>query len=67
MNDVTEKISSYPTRTVRLLANGTCTTVVSTGNGTYVCGDGNAANGDGCSASCQVEFCGDAVVNNNGK
>ncbi len=38
------------------------------GNGTLdageTCDDGNAAGGDGCSASCQTEFCGDGVVNN---
>lgn len=30
------------------------------------CDDGNTTNGDGCSASCQFEVCGDGVVNNNG-
>lgn len=30
------------------------------------CGDGNLVDGDGCSANCQVEYCGDAITNNNG-
>jgi uncharacterized repeat protein (TIGR03806 family) len=30
------------------------------------CDDGNATSGDGCSASCEVEVCGDGVVNNGG-
>jgi cysteine-rich repeat protein len=30
------------------------------------CEDGNLANGDGCTSSCTLEFCGDGVVNNDG-
>lgn len=30
------------------------------------CDDGNTANGDGCNSMCEVEYCGDGVVNNNG-
>ena len=30
------------------------------------CDDGNAIDGDGCTAGCIVEYCGDGVVNNNG-
>jgi len=30
------------------------------------CDDGNLANGDGCTSSCTVEFCGDGIVNNGG-
>jgi uncharacterized repeat protein (TIGR03806 family) len=30
------------------------------------CDDGNTLSGDGCSALCQVEFCGDDELNNNG-
>jgi uncharacterized repeat protein (TIGR03806 family) len=30
------------------------------------CEDGNVANGDGCTSSCSLEFCGDDVINNNG-
>ncbi|MEZ4452414.1 MAG: DUF4215 domain-containing protein [Nannocystaceae bacterium] len=29
------------------------------------CDDGNVMDGDGCSALCVLEFCGDSVVNNN--
>lgn len=28
------------------------------------CDDGNTANGDGCSALCQTEYCGDGITNN---
>jgi len=30
------------------------------------CDDGNLINGDGCSAACVVESCGDGVINNSG-
>jgi cysteine-rich repeat protein len=30
------------------------------------CEDGNLTNGDGCTSSCTLEFCGDGVVNDNG-
>lgn len=30
------------------------------------CDDGNATNGDGCTSTCVIEICGDAVVNNSG-
>jgi cysteine-rich repeat protein len=30
------------------------------------CEDGNSANGDGCTSSCTLEFCGDGIINNNG-
>lgn len=30
------------------------------------CDDGNNASGDGCSATCVTEFCGDGIVNNSG-
>ena len=30
------------------------------------CDDGNDANGDGCTTTCQLEFCGDGTVNNSG-
>jgi len=30
--------------------------------GVEQCDDGNSSNGDGCSALCEVEFCGDGVV-----
>jgi cysteine-rich repeat protein len=30
------------------------------------CDDGNGTNGDGCSATCQLEYCGDSAINNNG-
>jgi uncharacterized repeat protein (TIGR03806 family) len=30
------------------------------------CEDGNSSNGDGCAATCTLEFCGDGVVNNDG-
>ena len=40
------------------------------GNGTVEgseqCDDGNAVNGDGCSLSCELEVCGDGLVNNSG-
>ncbi|MEM8607394.1 MAG: DUF4215 domain-containing protein [Myxococcota bacterium] len=28
------------------------------------CDDGNTTDGDGCTATCQAEFCGDGVINN---
>ena len=34
--------------------------------GSYTCGDGNLVSGDGCTSDCSVEYCGDAIVNNNG-
>jgi len=30
------------------------------------CEDGNVVNGDGCSSTCRLEYCGDRVVNNSG-
>ncbi|MFT5387380.1 MAG: cysteine-rich repeat protein [Candidatus Omnitrophota bacterium] len=30
------------------------------------CDDGNNDAGDGCSDTCQIEFCGDSTINNNG-
>jgi cysteine-rich repeat protein len=30
------------------------------------CDDGNAIDGDGCSSTCAIEFCGDGVVNDSG-
>jgi len=30
------------------------------------CDDGNTLDGDGCNATCQLEYCGDDIVNNNG-
>ncbi len=30
------------------------------------CDDANDVDGDGCSTSCRDEYCGDAVINNNG-
>ncbi|MGB5522898.1 MAG: DUF4215 domain-containing protein [Polyangiales bacterium] len=30
------------------------------------CEDSNSADGDGCTSSCTVEFCGDGIVNDNG-
>lgn len=30
------------------------------------CDDGNSASGDGCSNICQMEYCGDAVVDADG-
>jgi cysteine-rich repeat protein len=54
-----------------LLVNGELTTVAESptcGNsiqeGTEQCDDGNQLSGDGCSASCVIEFCGDGSVNN---
>lgn len=60
-----------PVRSTRLLANTTNSTSC---NSTYfsnqtngtVCGDGNTKNGDGCSSTCTIEYCGDAITNNNG-
>lgn len=61
-----------PMRSTRLLQNTTngtnttnCTVKIVTGNVT-TCGDGNTVDGDGCSANCQLEYCGDAITNNNG-
>jgi cysteine-rich repeat protein len=34
--------------------------------GTEQCDDGNADNGDGCNISCEIETCGDGIVNNGG-
>jgi len=31
------------------------------------CDVGNTIDGDGCSSTCQIEYCGDGTVNNNGK
>ena len=31
------------------------------------CDDGNGGSGDGCDATCHVEYCGDGVVNDNGQ
>ena len=49
------------------LANGTCpdcgNTVIDSGED---CDDGNEISGDGCTALCTDEFCGDAVINDNG-
>ena len=28
------------------------------------CDDGNTTNGDGCSSTCQIEVCGDGIINN---
>ncbi|MFA4973775.1 MAG: DUF4215 domain-containing protein [bacterium] len=28
------------------------------------CDDGNMDNGDGCNSTCQIEFCGDQIINN---
>jgi cysteine-rich repeat protein len=38
------------------------------GSGPYgeECDDGNAISGDGCNAICEIEFCGDGVVNDGG-
>ncbi len=48
-------------------ANGSCpdcgNTVVDSGE---ECDDGNNISGDGCTAACLDEFCGDGVVNDNG-
>lgn len=49
------------------LANGSCpdcgNTVIDTGED---CDDGNEVGGDGCTALCVDEFCGDGVINDNG-
>jgi len=50
----------------RLLQNST----VLCGNGNpndagEQCDDGNVVSGDGCSSTCQLEYCGDRKVNNN--
>lgn len=37
-----------------------------TNAGFETCDDGNAVSDDGCTSTCQAEFCGDGVVNNNG-
>jgi len=47
------KISKGSVRLLQNVTNTTCTTVTSS-NGTYYCGDGNAISGDGCSSTCQV-------------
>ena len=48
-------------------ANGSCpdcgNTVVDAGEG---CDDGNEVSGDGCTALCVDEFCGDGSINDNG-
>ncbi|MBI5504038.1 MAG: DUF4215 domain-containing protein [Deltaproteobacteria bacterium] len=48
-------------------ANGSCpdcgNTVVDSGE---QCDDGNNISGDGCTAGCLDEFCGDGVINDNG-
>ncbi|HYC54687.1 MAG TPA: DUF4215 domain-containing protein [Candidatus Binatia bacterium] len=49
------------------LANGSCpdcgNTVIDAGEG---CDDGNETSGDGCTAECVDEFCGDSVINDSG-
>ncbi|MEM1335417.1 MAG: DUF4215 domain-containing protein, partial [Actinomycetota bacterium] len=46
------------------LTSATCGDgVLDAGDG-EACDDGNNAGGDGCTANCEVEFCGDGVVNN---
>ncbi|MCA9577157.1 MAG: DUF4215 domain-containing protein [Myxococcales bacterium] len=36
-----------------------------TTTGTEECDDGDMMSGDGCSATCEIEFCGDSLTNNN--
>lgn len=62
-------MGNVPLRTTRLLANATLCNVTYINNATNstVCGDGNIKDGDGCSANCMVEYCGDAITNNNGE
>src|SRR5262249_30295002 len=45
-----------------------CTAICGDGlvRGTEECDDGNTVSGDGCSATCKKEFCGDGIVNNSG-
>lgn len=35
--------------------------------GDEACDDGNTVDGDGCTAGCELEFCGDGVINNGGR
>lgn len=60
INIVDETVKSR----IRLLQTSICGNGVVETNET--CDDGNAVSGDGCSSTCQIESCGDGVINNNG-
>lgn len=59
-------VGNIPFRTTRMLAqNMTCNETQLNSANVTVCGDGNTKSGDGCSADCTLEYCGDAITNNN--
>jgi cysteine-rich repeat protein len=69
-NSANDWVAGLPAPINNARVNGTVPTNTCGNNtleGLEGCEDGNITSGDGCSATCVAEFCGDTITNNNGE